>query len=296
MNLYDENHITLDLSIHRIVNVICSHDDLNSRKLYIRLTNDGKPYPIDILDTSISIKYKLCKADNKFVYNNVNAITDDGEIFIDLTEQCTSYAGIAHTELQLIKNATSVGLNDGQVISSMPFNIVVRPSVINNDALESTDEFGTLTELITENKAMNDSLKELEDTLNNNEKSRMLSEEQRKQNETNRQLAERNRTTNEDTRQYNESIRQTNEQTRKSNEDNRESNELNRQKEEGTRKTNEENRKYNESVRNSREQERIQTFEGMKQKIDKITNEVFVEEGAEIPSYLKNGDYYLKEY
>lgn len=291
-NVYDNNRITLDLSIHRIVNVYCVEGDINSRRIIITLTNDGQPYE---LSDNIYVSYKVRKPDGNIIYNPITDIID-GEIYIDLTEQCTSYVGIAHTELQLIKNATSVGLNDGQVISSMPFNIVIRPSVINNDALESTDEFGTLTKLITENKAMNDSLKELEDTLNNNEKSRMLSEEQRKQNENNRQLAERNRTTNEDTRQYNESIRQTNEQTRKSNEDNRESNELNRQKEEDTRKTNEENRKYNESVRNSREQERIQTFEGMKQKIDKITNEVFVEEEAEIPSYLKNGDYYLKEY
>lgn len=251
MNLNDENHITLDLSIHRVVNVVCSQDDMNSRKLYIRLTNDGKEYPIQASDTSISIKYKLCKADNKFVYNNIDGITNDGEIFIDLTEQCTSYAGVAHTELQLMKNTTSIDSNDGQVISSMPFNVIVRPSVINNDAIESTDEFGALTELITENKVLNDSLKELENTLEENEEIRKASEEQRQQNEDNRQLEENNRTNNEETRQSNESVRV-------ANENNRDSNELNRQKEEGIRKTNEETRQYNESVRNTRESERVE--------------------------------------
>ena len=139
ITLDDFNEITLDLSIHRIVNVHCMRDDTNSRKLLITITNDGEIFP---LDDTITATYKIAKADGTYIYNPVDEIRD-GKIYIDLTEQCLSFAGIAQSEIQLMK--------EKQIISSMPFNIIVKKSSVNG-VIESSSEFKYLLDYIYKSK------------------------------------------------------------------------------------------------------------------------------------------------
>lgn len=138
-SLDDINRITLDLSVHRIVNVHCKINDTNTRKLYITLTNDGMFYP---LDSTVTATYKINKGDGTAVYNPVDGI-NDGIIYIDLTPQCVSYVGISQSELQLIK--------DGQIISTMPFNIIVHTSEADKK-IESSNEFKVLLDYISKSK------------------------------------------------------------------------------------------------------------------------------------------------
>ena len=139
ITLDDFNEITLDLSVHRIVNVHCMSGDTNSRKLLITVTNDGEIFP---LDSTVEATYKIVKTDGEFVFNPVDEIRSDGKIYIDLTKQSLSFSGVAKSELQLTKG--------NQIISSMPFNIIVRDSVV-NDLTESSD-FKSLYDYIQKSK------------------------------------------------------------------------------------------------------------------------------------------------
>lgn len=140
ISLDDVNRITLDLSVHRIVNVRCKKNDKNTRKLFITLTNDGEFYP---LDSTVEATYKICKGDGTYVYNPVDSILDDGTVYIDLTPQCISFHGLSQSELQLMKN--------GQVISTMPFNIIVDKSKMDEEIM-SSNEFKVLLDYIERSK------------------------------------------------------------------------------------------------------------------------------------------------
>lgn len=153
INLDDINRITLDLSVPRIVNVRCIQGDSNSRKLIIVLTNDGEFFPVD---DSITVEYKLKKPDGKFVDNNVTAIID-GVIYITLSEQAAACAGVVHAELRLSKNLPNESSEDttSQIISTMPFNIIVEPSVVSNEEIISECESDVINEMITHLKDYN---------------------------------------------------------------------------------------------------------------------------------------------
>ena len=170
MSLTDINQITLDLSVRRIVHIRCKKDDSNSRKVLITITNDGKPFTIS---SSTSINYKIHKADGTVIYNPVDEmfaavdmipqsifagtlfdeIREDGKVFIDLTDQCVAFSGISQSELQLLYN--------GQVISTMPFGIIVEESVVNNKDIESSSEFGTLVEYISKEQEWKEKVENL---------------------------------------------------------------------------------------------------------------------------------------
>ena len=138
IKLDDINRITLDLSVHRIVNVHCKVNDTNTRKLFITIANDGTFFP---LDSSITATYKINKGDGTVIYNPVDEILDDGRCYIDLTPQCIAFSGISQSEIQLIK--------DDQIISTMPFNIIVHDSEADRK-IESSNEFKVLLDYMSE--------------------------------------------------------------------------------------------------------------------------------------------------
>ncbi|MBD5136041.1 MAG: BppU family phage baseplate upper protein [Lachnospiraceae bacterium] len=137
INIDDINRLSLDLSVPRIVNVRCVQGDTDSRKLIITLTNDGEFFP---LDNSITVKYKLRKPDGKPIYNGDAISVNDGRIHITLSEQATACAGVVRAELQLLKNS--------QKISTMPFNIIVEPSVVSNEDILSAYESDVVNGMI----------------------------------------------------------------------------------------------------------------------------------------------------
>lgn len=140
ISLIDVNRITLDLSVHRIVNVRCKKNDTNTRKLFITLTNDGEFYPVD---STVEVTYKICKGDGTYVYNSADSILEDGTIYIDLTPQCVAFSGLSQSELQLMK--------DGKIISTMPFNIIVDKSKA-DEGIVSSNEFKVLLDYMEKSK------------------------------------------------------------------------------------------------------------------------------------------------
>lgn len=139
MSLETIQNITLDFTIPKIKNVRCVQDDKNSRIINILITNNGGVYPLDKL--TMVARYKIHKPDHTYIYNKV-PINDDGTVTIELSEQAMTAIGVAHSELQISDSST------GNILSTMPFNIIVEKSVISNKDIESKNESDVINSFI----------------------------------------------------------------------------------------------------------------------------------------------------
>lgn len=124
-------HIILDVSINKYVTVLVKENDIDTRKIIAKITDNGKPYPIN---SEIVPRIKCNKADDTKVYNDC-VILDNGDIEIDVTDQMTACAGKHHCELSLFDGDTD------QVLHTMNFIILVKESVCSDDDITSSNEF-----------------------------------------------------------------------------------------------------------------------------------------------------------
>ena len=105
--------------------------DRASRFLKILLLQDGRPFPVP---ESAVARLSARKPDGNYVLNDWEI--SDGWIFGELTEQILAVPGEVRAEIQLY---------DGEaLLTSVPFSICVRGSVITGDELESTYECSAL--------------------------------------------------------------------------------------------------------------------------------------------------------
>lgn len=138
MSLQVCQDITLDFSIPKIKNVRIVEGDKDSRIINITITNNGTKYILD--KSSMIARYKIHKPDNKYIYNNIS-INDNGTVTIQLTKQATIVSGLCRAELQITDLS-------GNILSTMPFNIIVEKSVVNDDDIISQNESTVLESLI----------------------------------------------------------------------------------------------------------------------------------------------------
>lgn len=169
--------ITLDLKrdYHQVL--VMKEGDVDSREIIATIVDNGKPFDI----SGCTAKFKWHKPDHKYVFND--CIIQEGKVHIECDEQMLVVGGLANVEVVLYDI-------DGQtVVSTMKFDVSIKESVISNKDIESTDEFGSLNNLILSNKNLNDSLRQLESDVE-------IAEEQRIKNEINRNSAETDRQIN----------------------------------------------------------------------------------------------------
>ena len=210
--------LTLDIrrDIHQVL--VMKESDVDSRIINITITDNGKPYNV----TDKDIKYKWHKPDHKFVFNDCKDMVSSDTISILCTEQMLAVAGIAKCEVIIYDT------DDKTVLSTMIFNVSIQNSVISNKDIESSDEFGTLNDLIFESKQLGEGLKDLEKDISENESNREAAENERVENENNRNLAEQERVNAENERKKNELNRQSAESERVKSENERVENEKQR--------------------------------------------------------------------
>lgn len=139
MSLQIQNEITLDFNIPKIKNVRCVQNDKNSRIIHITITNNGKLYKLD--SSNMAARYKISKPDDKYIYNEAE-INEDGTVTINIPDQAMTVGGIAHSELQISDSST------GQILSTMPFNIIIEKSVVDVDETLSQNESGVINDMI----------------------------------------------------------------------------------------------------------------------------------------------------
>lgn len=138
-------NITLDFNAeNKPLTVGAKQNDADSRFLIITPTADGKQ--IDM--TGITPVFCAEKPDGSHIINYAQK-DSDGKIIVELTSQTLALSGAVLCEIKLYQ--------DLSVLSSCGFCVNVEKS-LSDKAVESTDEYTILTELIAECETMLNSI------------------------------------------------------------------------------------------------------------------------------------------
>ena len=130
--------ITLDFARSTMpITVFAKQYDKDTRKIEITPLNNGSPYT---LETGVTPRLQMTKPDGTTVINNatIGSGANAGKITVTLTAQCLTAAGTAVAEIGLYKNST--------LLSSQIFYIDIQKGAYDEDAAESSDEYGALLE------------------------------------------------------------------------------------------------------------------------------------------------------
>ena len=146
-------NITLDLKrdLHQVL--VMKEGDANTRKLEITITDNGERF--SPINCRISLKWK--RPDRQIEMIDPEGIMSDrSTIRFICTERMLFVPGIAHAELVLFND-------DKTQLSTMPFQVSIKPSAISNSDLAADDDFNTLTNLLEEFKDLREDLDQYTD-------------------------------------------------------------------------------------------------------------------------------------
>ena len=123
--------------------------DSKTRFIHINLVSNAMPFDI----TGCSVKVSGIKSDNTGIFNNCTVLNaKEGFIEVEVTEQMNAVEGLVKCELKLY---------DGKgVLTTKQFNINVTESV-SNKTIESSNEFGALTEALNKVNNIDNKFNEL---------------------------------------------------------------------------------------------------------------------------------------
>lgn len=172
--------------------VSAKQGDKATRTIIAKLYNNGKEYQIP---NNSRVNINIKKPDGNHVYNTCTYT--GSEVTIDLTNQALAAAGTAYCDIEIRTN------DDAQILSSVSFTIEIEPSMRNENAILSSNEF---TELENRIKNANDIVvgaKEAEEKRVVSETERVEAENYRKQQEETREQNENTRILQEEDRQKN---------------------------------------------------------------------------------------------
>lgn len=110
------------------------------RKIVASLCENGIPYKLE----GCSAVFTAVKPDGKFIYNDCEVDVENNVIIYPVTLQTTAAEGMVNCQFKLIGN-------DGKVIATPEFGIIVEKTVYNEEPIvESSEEFAALTSLYAE--------------------------------------------------------------------------------------------------------------------------------------------------
>ena len=111
--------------------------DSKTRYIDVTVLNNGEPLD---LEDDVTISYVYAKPDCTQV---INPASISGNIVtIELSDQCLTVAGLCSCEIQFYKGA--------QQLTSAMFKVSVNPGVYDADALESSDEYLSLSKVVSD--------------------------------------------------------------------------------------------------------------------------------------------------
>ena len=208
MDIKNIQKITVDFYNNKIIFIRAKQYDKKTRYLIVSCTNNGTFIKFNPEDTICNLK--MLTPDNRAIYNE-EVINEDGTILVEFTESMLCGAGKGKFELNMLSKDYST------LISTMTIDIIIEPSVYDNDKVISSDEYNILDKIIIDGKKLILDLTTLETTLEENEEDRQRNENARKSNETERQSQETSRENAEALRESNTATVITNANTATSN-------------------------------------------------------------------------------
>lgn len=150
-NFGTSKEIVLDLYQDRYISVNVAEGDIDSRKIIVTVTDDGKPYILDA--STITARIRYMKSDGNPVLNDCK-ILSNGTIQIEFTDQMTAVAGRCDATLMLIDTVTQA------VLHTMSFIVNVKASAVPSGEIESTPEFTALEHALLKVDTFNEQIDE----------------------------------------------------------------------------------------------------------------------------------------
>lgn len=207
MSLGVNYEISLDFIENTYVMIRAREADLNSRKIIVHCTDEGKEF---VLTDSMDAVYELRKPDDTVAGNDATINLEDNVIEIDLSKQSLLVPGIVTANV-VVRDHTS-----SAVLGTMDFYIQIMKKIISKEEIISSNEFDSLSEFLTQVEQDLDEINANEELRKTAEQQRITDENTRKANESDRQEAEAARAEAEEDRADAERIRADNEEDRQS--------------------------------------------------------------------------------
>lgn len=132
--------IIIDVEQFHVPDIDAKQHDLKSRFLKIKLFNEAKEFNVN--DRDLAFKFFARKPDGTEVFNNCTV--ENNFVVIELTSQTLAVAGKVKAELMIYGKA------NGEVLTTKPFIINVIPSINSQSAIESTNEYSVIMDLVKE--------------------------------------------------------------------------------------------------------------------------------------------------
>ena len=132
-------NLTIDINKKPFQTITANKGEVGSR--FIRITIVDNSTPVDLTGVTVSLYAK--KPDGKKVFNSVTVEDKaNGVVLAELTSQILSVSGLVRLTLLLVKN--------GSKLASKQFLVNVDESIVDDEAIESTNEFTALTQALND--------------------------------------------------------------------------------------------------------------------------------------------------
>ena len=132
--------IIIDVEQFHVPDIDAKQHDFKSRFLKIKLFNEAKEFNVN--DTDLAFKFFARKPDGTEIFNNCSV--ENGYIVIELTSQALAVVGKVKAELMIYGKA------NGEVLTTKPFTINVIESLNSQTAIESTNEYSVIMNIVKE--------------------------------------------------------------------------------------------------------------------------------------------------
>ena len=111
--------------------------------LAVRLTENSAPYAVP---AGAAVNFRAAKPDGTFVYNPALGVSADrGTAYLAVTQQTAAAAGTLRAVVEIVR--------DGAVAATAHISAEIEPNPVPQDAIESSDEYKTIYDLLLETQA-----------------------------------------------------------------------------------------------------------------------------------------------
>ncbi len=111
--------------------------------LAVRLTENSAPYAVP---AGAAVNFRAAKPDGIFVYNPALGVSADrGTAYLAVTQQTAAAAGTLRAVVEIVR--------DGAVAATAHISAEIEPNPVPQDAIESSDEYKTIYDLLLETQA-----------------------------------------------------------------------------------------------------------------------------------------------
>ena len=145
MSLLREIKLVLDFHSPTIRTLTLHQYDKNSTNIIVTCMDNGIIKKIDPNSVNAYLKWK--KPDGNSILND-EVVNADGTITIECSQQMLAADGRISAELCLVDATTQEALH------TMPFFVVNKKSVINDDEITSTSEYGALVNALIDARSV----------------------------------------------------------------------------------------------------------------------------------------------